>query len=242
MILYDPHTGHLQRTDRPLNPRNSITMAGRALSSSSAIRQLIGPTAPISLEVDRHRGFDTALVSLVSTASLNPDTNPIYALQGIGLLPSCPVTGDQYIPEPPQHLQDAWADRSVCVETGRVGHLKNQNTDRFKLMHVNPATGRNTFTTLYRAKIVAAAYFNYHPLTPVMAWYRDDPDTHGYGIENIETPRTAGAYRYSGYAHPPEPHELAHEYQGTPVWKPRYIFTPWTHEDEWPWPTPVIIF
>lgn len=238
-MMYDPFNGTLMRTDRPLNPESSHLIDGRMTRTPTIIAALITPPRtqiPPRLErqsITRSLSLPDLLVT--QYCSLRPRL--LFALNGIGLLPFDPTTGKQYQPTAPAHLLAAWRGREVCPVTGGISGLRNQRTLTVNLNHANPDTGAPTRARLYRARIVAAAAMGMHPLTPVMAWYMADPETHGYGIDNVYTPMHAGTYHFEHMAEPPAPHELPHP-TATKRRRPRYVFTPWTHADEWPWPTP----
>lgn len=242
-LLYDPFTGNLQNTEQPLNlAAQTVRFRGKVATPTGVITALVSPTtkeSPWSPRIERQSASSmAALAALYVTPCTGIYRGPLYVLPGFGLLPFRAGSREQYRPEPCPTLQDAWSDRDISPMTGRIQHLRRQDTTVFTMQHVNPDTGRKTQTTLYRARLVAAAALGLHPLAPVMAWYLNDPLTHGYGIENVYTPTLAGAYHLQDAAPPPEPHELAYPYTGNRLERPRYVFTPWTHLDDWPWPTP----
>lgn len=238
-MMYDPFNGVLMRTDRPLNPESSHIFAGRMTRTPTIVAALVTPPrAHVTPRLERQTVTRSlSLPDLLVTWYGRPNPRPLYALNGIGMLPFDPTTGRQYVPTAPAHLIEAWQGREVCPATGRIEGLRKQQTLTIDIGHANPDTGAPTRTRLYRARLVAAAAMRLHPLTPVMAWYMADPGTHGYGIDNVFTPLHAGTYHYNPMAEPPAPHELPHP-TATTQRRPRYVFTPWTHADEWPYPTP----
>lgn len=242
-MMYDPFNGTLLRTDRPLNPESSHLVQGRTTRTPSIVAALVTPPrAHIVPRLERQTVTRSlSLPDLLVTWYGRPDPRhrprPLYALNGYGLLPFDPATGRQYVPTAPAHLLEAWRGREVCPASGHVEGLRNQSTPVVTLAHPHPVTGALTRTRLHRARIVAAAAMCLHPLTPVMAWYIADPETHGYGIDNVYTPLHAGTYHFEPLAEPPAPHEMPHP-TATTQRRPRYVYTPWTHADEWPFPTP----
>ena len=218
--------GFLQRTAQPLHPTNPTRYNGQTLAPSGVISHLMapGPHAPILTARSQRLALADMLTGWTRTTP-----EPRTVLPGYGLIP---LDG---IPQPNPLMAEAWGDREVDPMTGRIGHLKNNRNTQFKLQHSSRLSqGKQTMTTLYRAQVVAATAFGYHPLTPVMAWYIHDPQTHGYGIDNIYTPTQAGYYQLEANPGPPQPHESESDYN--PPQSKRFVY----HPDPLPdWPDPL---
>lgn len=238
-MMYDPFNGVLMRTNQPLNPESSHLINGRRTRTPTIVASLITPPRAHAVPRLERQTLtrSLSLPDLLVTWYGRPNPRPLYALNGYGLLPFDPSTGRQYVPTAPAHLVEAWRGREVCPSSGQVEGLRNQQSQIITLGHDHPTTGAATSTRVYRARVVAAAAMGLHPLTPVMAFYIADPETHGYGIDNVFTPLHAGTYHYATLAEPPAPFEMPHPTTSTQR-RPRYIYTPWTHADEWPHPTP----
>lgn len=197
MIKYDPVSGALQRTATPIGSRATV-LDGRTTTLQRVIAGLISPAAPPRFYIQP--GTSYAVHELkIHTPPRGLNTRPLEVAPGIGLLPFVPGTHEQYQPQPCPFAAQVWGERDICTQTGRVGYLKNQNTTHIRLQHPSES-GAITHTTLYRAQLVAAAHLGLHPLTPVMAWYKHDPEIFGYGIDNVFTPTAAGFVQYD-----PEP-------------------------------------
>lgn len=237
-MRYDPLSGILQNNRAtPIKAKSPTKIDGKMVAHSGIIAMQLCPVDPPRLE-RQPQSSRSGLAELYVTPRPHTYKGPLIVMPGYGLLPFDPETKQQYMPRPPTHLLDTWADRDVDPLTGRVGKLRNQKTISFLHFHENPDTGRTTTTTLHRAQIVAAAAFGYHPLTPVIAWYSGDPELHGYGIDNIYTPTAAGIFQLKSMAPPPEPHETTYPQDGNRAARPRYVFTPWQQANDWPYGTP----
>lgn len=217
-MKYDPLTGFLQRTARPLG-FHPIKYRGQTMTPQRVIAELLNPTQPpkFYLQADE----SCALAGMMMRHTDGILTRPIPFRPGIGLL-TLDANGMPYRPQPDHFALQAWRDRDVCTKTGRIEFIRHQNTTQIKLRHPT-ADGTTTLTVLYRAQLVAAAALHLHPLTPVMAWYKHDPEIFGYGFDNVFTPTASGFVQYDRYAPPVAAHETAHPYTGTSNRRPRYV-------------------
>lgn len=190
---YDPFTGNVYRSGMQPRP-----------ATPHHVRQFI---ADPLIEARLYAGPQLANLTLYSAT---PDMARTLTVQpGFGLL----KPGQRTKPTPAQ--LDHWAatTRAVDIETGHI--TTPHATSRY--------TQRVTISNRYydRAQIVAAAYLGLHPLTPVMAYYIEDPDIHGFGIGNVYTPLIEGTFRVTRKAPAPGPFE-AEDPRPDPV-KLRYV-------------------
>lgn len=233
-MKYDPFSGALMRTGAPIATEQT-RYDGKTRRTTSIIARLITPPdQPYPPRLQRQYGDDSSPLASLFASHVTPNWPDLYTLAGIGLLPFDVATGDQYMPQPSADLVEWWNDRPIDPVTGHVHRLR-QGTTTIKAP-MTSTNGKGTAVTLYRAQLVAAAALGLHPCTPVIAWYLQRPDVYGYGIDNIYTPTKAGVFRFEPLADPPEPHETLTPYHGTRQRRPRFVFTPWTHADNWPWP------
>lgn len=173
-LMYDPATGLIKQGNR------------LRIADISTIRKLIDPNNSSMRLRTRRNSRDYRLTQLQAEPFKATYADPLKAGVGFGLLPFCPITKVQYEPEATREHRRIWNDRAVCIHSGMI--YRTQPRPFVKLGGIY----------FERVQIIAAAALDLHPLTPVMAWYRNDPATHGFGIGNIGTPDTAGSYLLDG--------------------------------------------
>lgn len=217
---FDPYTGLAQSRGAPYisTPKETIHALGL---DPKHVR-----LNPIT------RGHSRAALAISQAFYRRGYAPRIYTFPGFGALPLCPITQQPYLPTP----DDPAPRWQIEAETG--------------MREREPAEIGETFTykgrVINRAQATAATALGLHPLSPVMAWYIEDPKIYGYGIHNLYTPELAGLYRvtpgsctewptdHDGYNLPPAPDRFNNHPVNLFTFTQHYMLDP----ADWPLPEP----
>lgn len=190
---YDPFTGMVYRSGQMPRP-----------ATPQQVRSFI---ADPTIEARLYAGPQLANLTLYCLAPQKART--LTVLPGLGLI----RPGQRTEPTATQVAHWNATTRTVDLSTGYIETARS----------ISRYTPRITINARYydRAQIIAATYLGLHPLTPVMAYYIDDPDAHGYGMGNIYTPQLGGTFRPAKNA--PAPSEFEAEKPRLDPVKLRYL-------------------